>query len=627
MYKVENSVLTKDGKKVFAMGQSYYPSFHPGKFPVPPEGDRIGEMKKDLKMMREMGFNHVRFAAIGNTYLNDKGELVIDTPFVEAMIREAKENDMSVSVRLEGYTVNLRGFKDVLMVDAEGKEQDTTVWLDFIQNTFHHEGLNEDNEFFASEMAKHYAEFDNVVAYQIYNEPHYPGMTIFDYHPLTIKAYRKWLVSKGVMSEAEAENYMPPRTRKEQSPDMWALWRIFARDSLTEYLKRPSLAAKAASGIPTYTCYTACQAGMSNAFRGVDFFGGAEGMDVIGYTCYIPSEGSTYYMQSILMDMNASAAKLNDKASWCVELDSRTKISTRRFNKNTYNAVGAGAKGIVYYQWRGDAPSEATPIPNGCGLLNYDGSKTDNFDNAAAMVKLINGLSEYIVNAEPVSYGIGILHSDYAAFFCDALENNDEKREEITYNTNMGNIFQIYRDIRKSNLSASFVTTDALEENKLNIRVLFVPKMSALSDEERAAVTAFAARGGKVYELRTHFTDSMCGTGYEDITKSYLWHSAYPEFCDIAEECGIEPEVRTDNERVAVQVLKGDGYRLIILTNTSCSDRLREVGIKLNFKFSAPVFYSNDDEECINGIPAECKGNEIRVRIKDGGFVLVRSDN
>ena len=55
MYKLKKGILFKNKKKIFGLGESYYPSFHPSKFPVPPEGDRIGEMKKDLAMMAEIG--------------------------------------------------------------------------------------------------------------------------------------------------------------------------------------------------------------------------------------------------------------------------------------------------------------------------------------------------------------------------------------------------------------------------------------------------------------------------------------------------------------------------------------------------------------------------------------------
>ena len=44
MYKIKNGLMYEDGKKRFALGQSYYPSFHPSKYPVLPDGDRMGEM-------------------------------------------------------------------------------------------------------------------------------------------------------------------------------------------------------------------------------------------------------------------------------------------------------------------------------------------------------------------------------------------------------------------------------------------------------------------------------------------------------------------------------------------------------------------------------------------------------
>ena len=192
MYEIIKGILHRDGKPVFAIGQSYYPSFHHAKYPVPPEGDREGEMKKDLRAMAEMGFNHVRFAGLGTLRL-ENGAVISKTPFVDSMVREAGKNGLSVSVRLQGYVINLRGFKDVLMIDAEGKEQDVSRWFDFIQTTLHHPGIIEDDAAATNALAAHFSEFPEVVAFQIYNEPHYPS-GLFDYHPLAIEAYRKELV-------------------------------------------------------------------------------------------------------------------------------------------------------------------------------------------------------------------------------------------------------------------------------------------------------------------------------------------------------------------------------------------------------------------------------------------------
>ena len=95
MYKIQKGILYKGGKPTFCLGQSYYPSFNPTKFPVPEDGDRMGEMKKDLAGMAQMGFNHVRFAALGEV----TQDLQVKTPFIDAMTEEAEKNGLSVSIR------------------------------------------------------------------------------------------------------------------------------------------------------------------------------------------------------------------------------------------------------------------------------------------------------------------------------------------------------------------------------------------------------------------------------------------------------------------------------------------------------------------------------------------------
>ncbi len=37
MFELKNGILYKNEKKTFLLGESYYPSFHPCKFPVKPE--------------------------------------------------------------------------------------------------------------------------------------------------------------------------------------------------------------------------------------------------------------------------------------------------------------------------------------------------------------------------------------------------------------------------------------------------------------------------------------------------------------------------------------------------------------------------------------------------------------
>lgn len=623
MYEIKKGILHKDGKPVFALGQSYYPSFHPAKYPVPPEGDRIGEMRKDLAMMAQMGFNHVRFAAIGENTVQEDGSVQVNTPFVDAMVREAEKNEISSSVRLQGYAMNLRGHENVLMVDSQGNEQNPNRWFDFIRTTLHHPGMMEDNQMATTALAKHFAELPGVVAYQIYNEPHFPGPGLFDYHPLAIEAYRKYLVETGRMSAQEAETYEPPRTRKEQNPEMWAKWRMFSRDSLSRFLNESARAAKEGANKATFTCCTECQVGPCVPFRGIDMFGAAQDMDVMGYTCYVPAQGVDYYEMCLAMDLSACVARQQGKEAWCIELDSRTYIPTNIFNQNTYACVGSGVKGIVYYQWRGDAPSPATPIPNGCGLLNYDGTKTANYDNAAKMVRLLNDLSDTLVSAKRLHQGIGLLISDYAAFYADALENDQHTLSNTVHNSCISNLHTIYTDLRKYGLNVTITDSVGLQNNMEDFRILFVPKREYLLPEEDAVVRAFVEQGGIAYEMTTRIRhiQGIGMTGYNLYGKPHAVYEQFPQLEDICHLHNLTPVARSSSPFVQMQILEGEACKILCLANISCPNRPESTVVKLNIPATEAVFYTSHNEP--TGIPI-VNGQIHLENIADGGFLIVR---
>lgn len=623
MYNIKNGILHKNGKPVFALGQSYYPSFHPAKYPVPPEGDRIGEMKKDLSMMAQMGFNHVRFAAIGEHAIQADGSIRVDTPFVDTMVREAANNDISVSVRLQGYAMNLRGHDGVLMVDSQGNEQNPNRWFDFIRTTLYHPGMMEDNQMATTALAAHFGQFPGVVAYQIYNEPHYPGPGWFDYHPMTIAAYRRYLVETGEMTEEAAESYEPPRSRKEQTPEMWAKWRLFSRDSLSIFLNESARAAKDGAEQATFTCCTECQAGPCTAFRGIDVFGASKDMDVLGYTCYVPAQGEDYFEMCFAMDLSACAARQQGKEAWCIELDSRTYIPQHIFNQNTYACVGSGVKGIVYYQWRGDAPSPATPIPNGCGLLNYDGTKTANFENAANMVRLLNHLSDTLVSTKRLHQGIGLLLSDYAALYADAVENDQHTLSTTVHNSCIRNMHTIYRDLRKQGLAVTITDVQGLKSNMDDFRILFVPKREYLLPEEDAAVRAFVDKGGVAYEMttRTRHIQGIGLTGYNLYGKAHAIYEQFPTVEDLCVLHDLTPVACSSSPFVPMQVLEGEDHKVLCLTNISCPNRPESTTVQLNFPAKEAVYFNSHSAPVAVHIENGC----VHLKdIVDGGFLVVK---
>lgn len=588
-YKMQGGWLYRDGKKIFPIGQSYYPSFHYAKYPVPPEGDRMGEMRKDLKAMSDMGFNFIRFATLGETKL--EGDTVkVDTPFIDAMIEECQKDDLSVSVRLQGYDVNLRNFEGVRMLDWDGKPQGDW-WSDFIRTTYFHPGILEDNVAYARAKAAHYAAFPNVVSTVTYNEPHLPKGTSFDYHPLAIQAYRDYLVKNGHMTAEEARDYEPPRSRKEQGPVRWAMWREFMQESMTEFLKVSADAAREATGLPTYTCLTDAAIGPKCATRGADYFGIAEIMDLSGYNSYIPAQGIQGLECNLLGDLGVCAGEMVGKPAWCIELDARTYIPPQVFNKNVYTLLGAGTKGLVFYQWRGDYPAEGVPHPNSCGFVNYDGTPTNNYENGAKMVALLNRLSDYLVSARRIHTGVGLLRSSFAYAYSDAVDYDREQTKEINHSFYVTLERMAYNGLREAGQLVTITNAKYLKENPCGIKTLLVPYVPYLSQQEKDAVEAFIAAGGKVYEC---CTERGCFVGgYKPYGKKMDVFDPYLRVRDIPLP---EPLLEADHPDALTQVLDGDGWKLITVTNVSPVGKSLTTAIRCRFPVKTATLYSTEGD-------------------------------
>lgn len=627
MYYIKDGILYHDHKKTFVLGQSYYPSFHPCKFPVPPSGDREGEMKKDIAMMAKMGFNHIRFAALGDvSYLAEERRVTAQTPFVCQMIEEAEKNGISTSVRLQGFSVNLRGYTDADMISEKGEVPDF-VWADFVRTTLCHDGILEDNFVYSRDLAKHFAKHPSVVAYQIYNEPKFPQTKryITDYNPHTVAKFREWLVARGELSAVSAKAYMPPRSRGEQSPHMWALWRVFSAENMRNFLGNSARGAAAGAGLPTYTCHTADAFCKANPRKGVDVFGNAEDMDIVGYTIYKHAWGAEYYPMCLDGDTFQCAAEVNGKQAWCVELDSRTYIPSSVYNKGTYATIGAGVKGIIYYQWRGDCPVEGVPHPNSCELLNYDGTKTANFDNAAAVNRFIMSVNDLIVNARRAREGIGLFYSAYAIAYCDALENGGKESDKTFFNTASVYYHALYSDLRKTGYTVTILNKEALVRDPLGVTVLIVPDMTHITNEEREAIEAFCREGGTVYTCHSPEHPAVARPTlfkYEKIERTYEESVFVPPYTpyDLPELTGIVPLAVSLDPSVGVQVLEGQGYKLLVVTNTSPIKPRVDVSVRVSVPFASASFVAIDGEREVVQ-----EGEVLTVKgVSDGGMIVLK---
>lgn len=617
MYSMKNGILYQDGKAVFCVGQSYYPSYHAKKVPVPETGDRVGEMKKDIRGMKEAGFNLVRAASIGDVRRVD-GEIEVHSEFIEQLLDECDKVDIASMMRLQGYSMNLSGYDDFLMIGADGKEMDTTVWYDFLQNSMYHEGILRDNDEGTQALAKLYSQHPNLVSFQTYNEPHYParGKSIYDYHPATIAAYRKWLVAKGVMTAEEAENYEPPRERPAKDADIteWVNWRLFAIETLSYFLNHTADVAKQVDpSIESLTCLTSAPTLESNSKHGVSYFDNAKGMDTVGITHYLSCYGSSYYHACLVLDNAESAAALNGKHCWLIEYDARTNISLQKLYQETYAAVGAGIKGIMYYQWRGDHVFPDSPEGNGFGFINYDGTKTEHYEEKLDMVRLLNKLSDWTVNAEKKRCGIAVMYSKHAFVSVDAIENGDD----AVRNSYTELYKSLYKHLRAEGITVDLTESDMLEKNPLGFKVVIVPKYSLISEQEKADLQAFTDRGGVVYTCEDG-TLSLYKLGEQFIK----YENAAHNILDVLEANGIEPIIISSSRSLMVQVIEGKDYAMACLNNISTANKTLS-GVKLTLNkvkaTSATMYTPYSETELV------VKNGVIELpEIKEGAFVLLK---
>lgn len=608
-YCLKNGILYIDGKAVFGIGSHYYPSYHPKKVPVPENGDRFGEMKRDFADMKAARVNIVRTAALGT--FSEKGDVINGSfPLGEAIAEELEKNGIALTVRLNGYDNGINEYPDEKMLDENGKPLEN-CWSQFITNSVCHEGAKNDNARVTRACADFFGRFKNVVGFQIFNEPAFPCDGFYDYNPSAIEEYRKECARAG------ARNTEPPRRRPfyDEDPEPWIRWRLFNSEKFNDYLN--FLAENAKSRKPeaeTFTCMTCCPVQIGSSMRGADFFRVAEKMDIVGITLYLDCKGAFYYEHSRVMDYAESAAASFGKHFWLIEYNAKTDMSARDFEVETYAAIGSGVKGIMYYQWRGDYVFGDSPEPNGFGMVYNDRTPTAKYSSALKMHDLLYRAGGKIVCKERVKQGVGILHSEHANAYYDAICNGGIKRAWNGKEENVFSIMNVYRKFKREFVSLCAVRASELDKLPFKLGALIVPAENGFSDEEKADVSLFKKRGGEVFyydEYLDSFKPSdFCGR----------WLEAY----EIVDRYG-EKIASADDKKVDLKFLADENEYAISVVDFSEEEREisdLEIEIHAFVKGEKCLFMSGEKDEWLQ----IKRGERVTVTIpelKNGGVLFI----
>ena len=624
MYHIKNGIVYHNGQAELGLGQSYYASFHSKKMPVPPDGDQLGEMKKDIAAIKEFGFNMVRTAAIGKLSADENG-VNIEAPLADLLMKELETQDLAGMVRIQGYSMNFSGYSNTGMINSKGVEIDSSNSFNFILDSLHHEGVLKDNAAGTRAIAEHFVKFPALCSFVTYNEPHYPMDGIYDYHPSAITAYRKWLTKKDWMSENTAASFPIPRERPANGENAlpWILWRLFAVEAMSEFLADSADTAKSVnSEIAGMTCLTPNMLEFDNFIKCCDYFSNAERMDVLGLTLYKNCNGGDYYTTDMILSCAESAARLAGKHFWMLESDAATDITPRRLIQQALLPLGCGAKAIMYYQWRADYPFPGAPEPDGFGLLHYDKTPAKSYDAAKKMITLLRRLSNDFAMSEKLHSGVGILFSHYGAMYSDALDNVGINSEGKLFNRYMFNFRRFFSEMRRTQAAVSIVEAHHLPENKLNLRVLLVPDFTMLSEAEKEQVRSFKKTGGKVYiQAEDRWQPGLFKFGFEQLEEKKGKFDAAIMPQEILEAAGIDVPIRVLGDTpAAIDVLKNrDGYLASVINISNYHEVLQRIVITIPPKTKRVVFYSIEKE-----MELEIReGETVIPELNEGGILQI----
>lgn len=599
MFNISNGLLIKDDKKVIALGSHYYPSFHPLKVPVIDSKKRLQEAITDIKNIKELGFDLVRIANIGQEQIiNNKIEK--DFTFVDSLIGLISKNKMATLVRIQGYSSNLRNVQDALMKNQNGEEI-PLKWDNFIRNCLNNESvINEDKELTIL-SSEHFKNNNNVIGFQIYNEPAYPFFDFYDYNINSIKAWQE------ITHKKDFPPCKRPSTKEEENN--WISFRKFSNNRINEYLIDLGKLAKKHSNKPVYTCLMPCAIQQGSAIRGCNMFKIASGMDFLGITIYISPLGVTAREFKRICDITNAIARLNNTHAWAIECDARVDSSSREYEIMILSLLASGFKGIMPYQYRADACVENAPEPNKYGIVYNDLKLTPKFEMVKKLNTFINLHSTYLANFEALRQDVAIYMSEDINIYQDAIYNKDitnawKCKEPISLFSNV-----IYNKLLDKGYLPRFVDINNLKD----VKVLLIPSISGLNEEEKNILQDFEDKGGviRVY--------NPLNNGFETLDEKDA-----ETMQTLLNRNNIMPLYQNFDEDISIDFLKNENEYLVFIINHNSKEK-DNISIKFPFlkKFNYEIFYQNESDKNISFIGEKLiithltSGIIIRLRIEE----------
>jgi beta-galactosidase GanA len=492
----------------FIIGAQYY------RPPNPPKTD----WARDLGRMKAAGMNTTKLWACWS-WMNPKPD-AYDFADLDELIALACGHELGVVVNLiledAPYWLE-HSHPEARYHDAESRP----VYLGAAMNTpgggwpglcFDNATVVEAAWLFLKTVVERYRSNPAIISWDVWNEPHlepasYFPDRIFCYCDASIIRFQQWLQKRygslDSLNEAWGRRFsdwrqvQPPRLF-EAVPDMLD-WRTFWFDNVRQWLDDRVAVVRGARGAQSITTHVALSGFTGQlATHTIDEWalaGAVDGFGVSSFPTWLMADDPIEH----LFNLDAARAAADGKPFWQTELQGgRGRRDGTRSTPHPHpdvvtlemwNVLAAGAKGILFWQWR---PELLGPESPGYGLCAADGEPTPRTTAVTTFAQLLARLPQSLLAGHPIHSGVGLLLSRRTALHAYATDR--------TMDIYRRSVLGAYRMFVDADIAIDLVHEDEIEQRGIpsHVRCLYCPMPTVMSDTLAVSLGEWVDTGGRL---------------------------------------------------------------------------------------------------------------------------------
>ncbi len=330
--------------------------------------------------------------------------------------------------------------------------------------------------------------------------------SLYDYNPAAIVRWRAWLEERHGSLERFGrlarerfpswEDVRPPTRRPFRTNPMlenqvpWLEWRRFTIELFAEYVGAKAAAVRAAApGLPVSD--QSYEVDPSRGAQDVERIDAA--MDVAGTSFFVSNAPGDFPLGNYLLDYHRSGAK--EKPFWIWELRSGQNawgitnwgppVDDADLARFTWQALGAGAKAIQYWNWR---PHLGGLEVGGHGMTERDGAGNARTRRMGALVRTLDEGRAWFMGMLPPRPRVALLDARDARIVAAG-----ESSDRLIVAAQQG----VHAALAGRGLGVDFVSEAEIRRGGLaGYRMLVLACAYVMAEETARAVEAWVEGGG-----------------------------------------------------------------------------------------------------------------------------------